>query len=140
MQGLATKRQGDLGEFSAIEWLGAQGHGVLVPVGSSPDYDLVADIEGRLIRVQVKTSRRMIGNGRYQVQTATYGGNQSWTGLVKHFAQSRCDFLFVLVEDGRRWFIPSTAIDGRRGLVVGGPKYAAFEVDTGRAFTAIEAA
>ena len=36
------RRQGDLGEFSAIEWLGSKGYPVWIPVGHSPDYDLVA--------------------------------------------------------------------------------------------------
>jgi hypothetical protein len=50
------RQQGDLGEASAIEWLTRQGATVAAPVGYSPDYDLVGDLVGRLIRVQVKTS------------------------------------------------------------------------------------
>ena len=43
-----------------------------------------------------------------------------------------CDYLFVLVGDGRRWFIPSDAIGGRTCIALGGPKYAEFEVEPGR--------
>jgi len=50
------RQQGDLGEASAIEWLTSAGALVLLPVGHSPDYDLVADANGRLLKVQVKTS------------------------------------------------------------------------------------
>jgi PD-(D/E)XK endonuclease len=42
-----SRRQGDLGEFSAVEWLGSKGYPVWVPIGHSPDYDLVAEIDGR---------------------------------------------------------------------------------------------
>jgi hypothetical protein len=35
------------------------------------------------------------------------GRNQSWTGVVKRLDPARFDYLFVLVGDGRRWFIPS---------------------------------
>ena len=62
---------------------------------------------------------------------AIRGGNQSWSGLVKRLDQKRCDYLFVHVADGRRWFIPAAAVDGGTHIVLGGPKYAAFEVDRG---------
>jgi hypothetical protein len=34
---------------------------------------------------------------------------------------------------GRQWFIPATAIEARTMVLLGGPKYAAFEVDGGTA-------
>jgi hypothetical protein len=125
------RRQGDLGEYSAVEWLGSRGYPVWIPFGHSPDYDLVAEIDGRLLRVQVKTSTLQV-KGRFQVALRTNGGNQSWTGVVKRFSPERCDWLFVLVGDGRRWFIPATAVDGATGITLGGPKYAAYEVESGR--------
>ena len=126
------RRQGDLGEYSAIEWLGAQGYHVYVPLGHSPDVDLIALDENEILRVQVKTCTRLSPKGRYDVMICTRGGNQSWNGVVKHFSPARCDRLFVLVADGRRWFIPSDAVEGRSGLVLGGPKYAEFDVEPGR--------
>ena len=123
------RRQGDLGEAAAIEWLTRIGACVAFPLFHSPDYDLVADLNGNLLRVQVKTSRRICnGNGHYTVQLATSGGNQSWTGLVKTFDPARIDFLFILVGDGRRWFIPSSEIEGNRGISLGGEKYSEFQV------------
>ncbi len=121
-------RQGDLGEISAIDWLVGQGAAVYVPLLHSPDCDLVADLDGRLLRVQVKTST-YAQRGRFDVMLATRGGNQSWSGLVKRLDQRRCDYLFVHVGDGRRWFIPAAAIGGGTRIVLGGPKYAGFEVD-----------
>ena len=123
------RRQGDLGEAAAIEWLTRIGACVAFPLFHSPDYDLVADLNGNLLRVQVKTSRRICnGSGHYTVQLATSGGNQSWTGLVKTFDPARIDFLFILVGDGRRWFIPSSEIEGNRGISLGGEKYSEFQV------------
>jgi hypothetical protein len=91
--------------------------------------DLIADIQGKLFRIQVKTSRRATDSpGHYAVQLATFGGNQSWTGVVKMFDPNRCDFLFVLVAEGRRWFIPSSEIEGSRAIVLGGAKYSEFQV------------
>jgi hypothetical protein len=133
------RRQGDLGEFSAIEWLGWKGYPVWLPFGHSPDVDIVTRIDGRLVGVQVKTST-VLRNGRFDVTICTRGGNQSWSGLVKHFSSERCDWLFVLVGDGRRWFIPSHAVHATSGLRLGGPKYAEYEVEPGRPLTEMLAA
>jgi PD-(D/E)XK endonuclease len=114
----------------AAAWLLEQGHGVYIPFGHSPDVDLVAEIDGRLVRVQVKSCRRRF-HKRWQVQLCTRGGNQSWNGTVKLMDSSRCDYLFVAVADGRRWFIPSVAIGGGTAINLGGPKYAEYEVEPG---------
>ncbi len=130
------RQQGDLGEASAIEWLTSIGATVLIPFGHSPDYDLVAEIEGELMRIQVKTSVRTAatpnGHSRYCVRISTSGGNQSWTRIVKRFDRSRADFLFVLVEDGRRWMLPAGAVEAETHVQLGGPKYAEFEIEPGR--------
>jgi hypothetical protein len=125
------RRQGDLGEVSAIEWLVARGYPVWLPLGHSPDVDLVTRISGRLVGVQVKTSTQF-RNRRFEVTVCRRGGNQSWSGLVKRFSADRCDWLFVLVADGRRWFIPASEVHGGTHIVLGGPKYAAYEIEPGR--------
>jgi len=116
--------QGDMGERSAMLWFGARGAAVFMPVFHSPDFDLIADWGTGLVRVQVKTSNCFV-NGRWHVTLCTRGGNRSWSGLVKYLDPSRYDSLFVLVGDGRRWFIPAVEVGGRSGVHVGGPRYAA---------------
>jgi hypothetical protein len=133
--GYHPRRQGDFGELSAMEWLVSAGAALYVPIFHSPDVDVVADFDGRLVRVQVKTCG-LFEKGRWHVSLVTRGGNQSWSGIVKRFGPERADYLFVHVADGRRWFIPATEVGGGSGIVLGGPKYAAFEVDPGRPFTA----
>jgi hypothetical protein len=133
-------RQGDLGEVSAIEWLASVGATISIPFGYSPDYDLIAELDDRLIRVQVKTTvstaRTPDGHPRHCVRVATSGGNQSWTKVVRTFDPSRADALFVLAGDGRRWFIPSPAVEARTALNLGGLKYSEFEIESGRPLTA----
>jgi hypothetical protein len=135
---ISRRLQGDLGELSAIDWLVSQGYSVYLPLGHSPDCDLVADDGRALLRVQVKTST-VFRNGRWEITVCTRGGNQSWSGLVKHLDHTRIDYLFVLVADGRRWFIPAEAIGGGCGILLGGPKYADFEVASGRPLPSHEA-
>ena len=69
--------------------------------------------------------------GNYVVAVCTRGGNQSWNKIAKRFDRNRCDHVFVHVADGRRWFIPSARIEGETSIVVGGRKYAEFEVEPG---------
>ena len=125
----SPRRQGDIGEMSAADWPTRNGFCVWLPAGRSPDIDLIAQRNGRLLRVQVKTSTA-IRNGRFAVSLSTKGGNQSWTGSVKTLDPARYDYLFVLVGDGRGWFIPSHDVSGRTMILLGGPKYASFEVDS----------
>ena len=128
---LKPREQGDLGELSAMEWLASQGATLAIPAFHSPDWDLIAELDSRLLRVQVKTSICRPRSDRWGVQIETRGGNQSWNGIVKYLDSSRCDYLFVLVGDGRRWFIPALALESRSGLTLGGPKYSEFEVEPG---------
>src|SRR5262245_18881211 len=114
-----TREQGDIGEMSAMYWLAGIGATVSIPVGHSPDYDLVAEVEGRLLRVQVKTCTRRSGCN-WMVSVCTRGGNQSWSGITKRLDASQCDYLFVLTGYGRRWFIPSHVLGGGTTVRVGG--------------------
>jgi hypothetical protein len=131
MHRMSPREQGDFGEQSAIDWLRWHGYGVYLPLGHSPHCDLIAEDDAKLLRVQVKTSTVFLKN-RWDVAVCTRGGNQSWNGIVKRLDPSRIDFLFVLVADGRRWFIPADAVGGGCAIRLGGPKYAAFEVESAR--------
>jgi hypothetical protein len=132
--GRAVLSQGDQGEYSAIAWLAEHHRTVSIPLGNCSDYDVVAEVDGRLVKVQVKTTRQRIG-ARFGVTLCTRGGNQSWNRIVKRFSPDRCDYLFVHAADGRRWFIPADRVEGETAIVVGGPKYAEYEVDRGTPLT-----
>ena len=122
------RKQGDIGEVEATRWLTRVGAEVFLPFGHSRDADLIAMFDHLPRRVQVKSSSCRKGAEGYSVALCTTGGNRSWTGAVRYFDRSRCDFLFVWTTDDRRWFIPATAVDGRRGINVGGRKYSEFEI------------
>jgi hypothetical protein len=128
-------QQGDIGEASAIEWLTRMGAVVLAPIGHSPDFDLVAYVNGWLLRIQVKTSTQQLttleGHKRSVVALVTSGGNQSWNGSRKKADPSRFDYLFALTVEGRRWFIPSTMLEAGTSVTLGGPKYSEFEIEPG---------
>ena len=127
---LTPRQQGDFGERAALYWLVGQGAYVAIPFGHSPDYDLIADFGDRVTRVQVKTSTCRYKE-RWAITVCTRGGNRSWSGLVKRLDPTRFDDLFVLVGDGRQWFIPADRIEGATAIHLGGPKYGEFEVESG---------
>jgi hypothetical protein len=127
--------QGDIGELSAMEWLASKDAVVWVPFTHSPHVDLMGEWDEGPVRIQVKTSTvrgtTKSGGERWNISIATNGGNRSWSGVAKRFDPARVDYLFVLVGDGRRWFIPARLIEGSRRLVLGGSKYSEFEVERG---------
>ena len=67
------RRQGDIGEAAAIQWLTEAGACVCFPMFHSPDFDLVAEFGHRLLKVQVKTSTAVRGESTYSLQIATNG-------------------------------------------------------------------
>jgi hypothetical protein len=103
---------------------------VSLPLFNNPDYDVIADFDGQLLRVQVKTSTCW-HKGRFVVALCTRGGNQSWNGIVKRLDSSRCDAVFIHVGDGRRWYIPVDQLAGSTSISLGGPKYSEFEIEPG---------
>ena len=133
--------QGDIGELSAMEWLASKNATVWVPFTHSPHVDLMAEWNEGPLRVQVKTSTlrgsTRSGEERWNISIATNGGNRSWSGVAKRFDAARVDYLFILVGDGRRWFIPAHLVEGSRGLVLGGVKYSEFEIEGGTPLEAL---
>jgi Holliday junction resolvase-like predicted endonuclease len=128
---MLRRKQGDIGEASAIAWLAQQGALIFTPLFRSPDYDLIAEIDGDLVRIEVKTSISRTPVGNWAVAVCTRGGNQSWNKITKRFDPNRCEFVFIHVGDGRRWFVPAASIEGETSMVVGGRKYSEFEVEPG---------
>jgi hypothetical protein len=126
-----TRQQGDIGEASAIQWLTTKGFSVAVPFGHSPDWDLIVQSMGKFSTVQVKTSTFRTPIGNWSVAICTRGGNQSWNKIVKRFSVTRCDYLFVHVGNGRRWFIPADRVEATTAITLGGRKYSQYEVESG---------
>ena len=51
--------------------------------------------------------------------------------MVKTLDLAQFDYLFVVVADGRQWFIPAARVRGGTSVLLGGPNYGEFEVDSG---------
>ena len=53
---LTSKQKGNLTELQVITYLYSLGYQCSLPYGENSRYDLIADINGKLIKIQVKTS------------------------------------------------------------------------------------
>lgn len=53
---LTSKQKGNLSELQCLSAFVQQGCGVSIPYGDNSKYDFIADIDGKLIKVQVKTA------------------------------------------------------------------------------------
>lgn len=114
-----AKLQGNIGVARAVYEYSRKGFVVLTPLSDSSKYDLVVDIEGTLLKVQVKTSRLISKSSGYVVNLKTSGGNTSKNTIRKR-EDSDYDLLFVLTENGKCWSIPSKELgEARTAIVVG---------------------
>ena len=121
-----AKLQGNIGVARAIYEYTKKGFVVLTPLSDSSKYDLVVDMNGTLLKVQVKTSRMTSKSGGYVINLKTSGGNTSHNTIRKR-EDSDYDLLFVLTETGKCWSIPSNELgEARNSIVVGSKKYNEF--------------
>lgn len=60
--GLSSKQKGNLTELQCLTSFYEYGCHVSLPYGENSRYDMIVDVDGRLIRVQVKTSSLKDGN------------------------------------------------------------------------------
>lgn len=120
--------QGNVGLGKAIEYFTSQQIPISIPLNDTQPYDLVADINGKLSRVQVKTSRFTKSNGKtYEVQLRNCGGNRTGTARAVLFNKTSCDYLFIYTASNKTYLIPSDIINETSTINVG-IKYAEYEV------------
>jgi hypothetical protein len=90
-----TKLKGDIAEQAAILQALKRGWGVLRPVGDRLPYDLVLDLDGALIKVQVKSAWLDARSGNYMMDTRRTKTNRR---VMLRDTYKACDFDFALVH------------------------------------------
>jgi hypothetical protein len=89
-----TKQKGDIAEQAAVLQAMKRGWGVLRPIGDHLPYDLVFDIGGCLIKVQVKTAWVDEVSGNYMMDTRRTKTNRR---IMRRDVYAVSDFDFALV-------------------------------------------
>lgn len=110
--------QGNMGLGKAIEYFTSQGITVALPLNDTQKYDLIADFNGGLQRVSVKTSRFSRTGTSYEVALKNSGG-ASGKSVIRNFDNTSCDYVFIYTADEKTYLIPSEEIDAKSGITVG---------------------
>ncbi|MBV8117415.1 MAG: hypothetical protein JOZ01_05530, partial [Candidatus Eremiobacteraeota bacterium] len=105
-----TKTIGDRSEIETMAALNRAGYAVFVPFGENHRYDLVADKDGALLRIQVKTGRLRNGAiqfGCWSTHAHKNGfSSRTYVGEVDYIAVYCPDVdrvFMVPIEDTRTW-------------------------------------
>ena len=121
--------QGNLGLGKAIAYFTSHRIPVAIPLNDTQKYDLIADFDGKLQRISVKTSKYTETNGAsYQVQLKNSGG-AGGKSVIRNFDNASCDYVFVYTIDEKTYLIPSKEITSKSSITVG-IKYQEYIVTT----------
>ena len=110
--------QGNLGLGKAIEYFTSQGITVALPLNDTQKYDLIADFDGGLQRISVKTTRSTKNGTSFGVQLRNTGGSSgNWKG--RPFDKDSCDYVFVYTINEECYLIPTEIIEAVNSITVG---------------------
>ena len=123
---LYNSLQGNIGLGKAIEYFTSQGIPVAIPLNDTQKYDLIADFNGDLQRVSVKTSRYKSSETSYEVQLKNTGGSTG-NNKIRLFDNTDCDYVFIYTADESLYLIPSQDISATTSIKVGN-KYTEYKV------------
>ncbi len=93
-----TKQKGDIAEQAVVLFALKQGWGVLKPLGDRLPYDLVFDIGGSLIKIQVKNAWFDVRRSNFVVDTRRTKTNRRQM-LRENYKPDDFDFAVILIED-----------------------------------------
>lgn len=103
-----SKVKGNIALGECIRYATAQGYIVSLPLNDAQDYDLILDINQKLITVQVKYTTTKQTSGNYYVDTRTKGH-----GYVKQ-KNTEADYYFITTENMNNYFIPYEIIKNKQ--------------------------
>lgn len=110
--------QGNIGLAKALYELQLLGYRISIPITENQKYDLIGDKDGKLYRIQIKTTKYKSKYGIYYANLRTLGGNQSY-----HIAKKReigdWDLLYILTDDNISYLIPDDMITVKNSVGLG---------------------
>ena len=116
---LDTKKKGNLTEMQCMSAFMAQGCGVSIPFGDNSKYDFIADIDGHLLKIQVKTASLKDDNA---IKFSCRSTHVNCTG-VKNIRYSANDIdYFATYWDNKCYLIPVEECSVEKTLRFAPPK------------------
>lgn len=116
---LTSKQKGNLTELQCLTAFVAEGCGVSIPYGDNSKYDFIVDIDGKLLKIQVKTSS-IKDEGSIKFSCRTTHVNCSGVKNEK-YSSDEIDF-FATYWDGQCYLIPITECSTEKTLRFTSPK------------------
>ena len=112
-----SKQQGNIGHAAALFYYSSLGWNVSNPITDCADYDFLAEDNGKIYKIQIKTTKYLTESGNYEVRIVTSGGNQKeyWR---KELNKEILDYLFVLTEQGICYSIPISEIETSNSITL----------------------
>ena len=123
---------GKSGLSVAARWFLDRGYVVSIPLEPTC-YDLIAESDDGLKKIQVKTTNRLEASGRYGVRlTRTiYDPRAKSNAGGKYrqapYASGMVDYFFIVTSSGRMYLVPFDVVGSRQGIVLD-HKYRAFAI------------
>lgn len=106
MEELSTKRKGIITEESLKLWFLKHGCSVSVPIGDNDRYDFIIDINGKLLKMQSKTSNLTRKEGYLNFKTCSERYNSQGNTRVKYSPQEIDYFCTMHPETGQVYIVP----------------------------------
>ena len=111
--------QGNVGLGKAIEYFTSHQVPVSIPLNDTQPYDLIADFDNKLQKIQVKTTcYSRYNNQQYNVGLKNSGGNRTGKARYSPFDNNSCDYLFVYTGANKCYLIPSNKIIAKTELTI----------------------
>ena len=102
---LNSKQKGKLTELQCITAFSEQGYVVSIPYGDDARYDFIADIDGKLLRIQVKTSS-LKKDTENAISFSCRSTHVNCKGVVNtHYSKDEIDF-FATYWNGQCYLVP----------------------------------
>lgn len=110
--------RGVKGEALVLQHLIEEGYEVFLPFGGKTNTDLVAERDGTLYRVQVKSTSVRKSSGRYVVQIKKVRSNKTKNNITS-FNNQDCDILAVaILPENRVILLDSKSILSKNMLTI----------------------
>ena len=103
MTNLNSKQKGNLTELQSISAFYELGYQVSIPYGENSRYDFIADIDGKLIKIQCKTARE-IDEGAIEFSCRSVRVN-SHSCIERQYTKEEIDF-FCTYWKGKCYLVP----------------------------------
>lgn len=120
-----NKEKGNTSLGIAIAYFSSNGYTVSIPLNDTQDYDLIADKNNKLFKIQVKSTSCKTKYGIYQVALKSCGGTKGTT--YKTLIDTNIDYLFVVTDSLDFYLIPIAHITNKSTLNLCS-KYKVFKV------------